>query len=462
MARRQLILETVAHTEQAQRQLGRLAIFVGRFADTLKLGFGVDIARRLNDAFIQIARSIERAAAAGVKFNQLLEDATIGIASVLQSTAPGAFQTFEDAMHAASRFLQRLQVEAQKTSATFEDLVSIASGVIGPAMQAGIPLERIPEVLRMISQAVTAIRPQAPGWQIWQEARALLTGDITQHADIARALGITRQEVLAAQQQGRMYEWLVSRLHAFNEAADRARTTLSYLTSNLRDYFQQTVARATTDLTDVVKRFIQLLYDFIGSDTFRRTFALISQIAKDTLPALKAILIGIVWIVDKLVKGLQLLWAGIAGLIKSIGTAIDWLVGTGDLTEALSRGLDEYKQAIADVLDFEKNEYIKQLQQTTTQQEQKTVAGGGDAVAENIRQQLQQYAKSINDEWRRLMGYFEHRVAARIEHGLGYTFGAIGMQRQVENIQRSMLDVLRGIYQQLQSGVAVKLDSLEL
>ena len=56
--------------------------------------------------------------------------------------------------------------------------------------------------------------------QIGQEARALLTGQIGPDAQVARSLGITGDQIKSAIKAGTLFEFLETKMGAFNTAAD--------------------------------------------------------------------------------------------------------------------------------------------------------------------------------------------------------------------------------------------------
>jgi len=458
-----LDLYVAAHTEQAEQKLGRLAGFLSRFGEALRLGFGIDVARRITDLFADITRNIEEAVRVGIRFNQTLEDAQLAIAAVLRSTSPELFRGFDEALIGAREIIRGLQREALRTQATFEELVEASQGIIGPAIQAGIPVERIAEVTALISRAVSVARPGAPSWQILQEARALLTGDITQHADVARMLGITRQEVLRAQEQGRMYEFLVTRLAAFNTAAERASRTLSVMTSNLRDLFTVEMARVTERLLPVIKDGIRWLHSLLEQATLQRLIDLIAQISLDLGQTLAPVLRLITWLLDKLISGFQLLYYSLRGVMDFIGTFVGTLIGGGGLREAIRQAARAYDEQISHVLQF--REQLRRDSETESTRLQADIQRRRqltDQQRAEIQRVLTQQLQDLNNWWRSILGLFTQRTTVRVEHGLGYTYGAIRLEYETLNIQRSILESLRQIYARLQAGIQIKLDSLEL
>lgn len=117
---------------------------------------------------------------------------------------------------------------------------------MGPALTAGVPINRIPALSSMIARAVSTVMPNSPGYQIMQEGRAMITGELGSAAMVARSIpGITSQGIQQARQAEKLFEYLEEKLGAFNEAAGRSAETLSVLRSNLADAFQGATSEAT-------------------------------------------------------------------------------------------------------------------------------------------------------------------------------------------------------------------------
>lgn len=240
------------------------------FVQWFKAGIGMDMARRFTDLLLRIPQYVTAAVSRGVQFNAMLEDTQIAMAALLRQLSPEAFGDFGLAMDGARKLIAGLRQEALTTKATFGELVQATQGLIGPAMAAGIDVGRIPAVASMVSRAVSTVMPGAPAFQVMQEGRALLTGQIGPDAQLAKNLGITGPMVKEAISQGRIYEMLAEHMGAFNEAAEMSMGTLSGLVSNLSDAFDDAMASATTDLHEQIKLFVGQIKDAISSDDFKQ------------------------------------------------------------------------------------------------------------------------------------------------------------------------------------------------
>jgi len=454
-------LYVAAHTADAQRKLGKLSSFMQKFGESLRIGFGIDIARRLTDLSTKAVRGIEDAIRVGIRFNDTLENAKLSIAAVLRSASPEAFRGFNEALISANEMVRGLRREALRTKATFEELVKVSQGIVGPAIQAGIPIEKIPEIVSLISRAVSVARPNAPMWQTLQEARSLLTGQIDVHADVARMLGITRQEVMQAQQQGRMYEFLVNRLGAFNTAADRAANTISVLRSNLKDLYSVKMGEVTEKLVPQIKEGYQWLARVLEEQTLQRLLDLLIDLTQCLLTGLSPVLKVLWWLLQKMVDGFHLLYYAFKSIFDFIATLPIQLLLGRSFKESIIKAGNAAGETLEKSIFFGQKKAEEKAEQTAEDAAAKRTAAV-KKQNEELKAALNQQLRDLNSWWRSILGMFEQKAAIRVEHGLGYTYGAVGLERETMSIQRSILDSLRQIYARLQAGIQVKLDSLEL
>jgi hypothetical protein len=187
----------------------------------------------------------------GVNFNATLEQARLGIAAVQSAVNPGAFRSFDHAMKVSGGLIDDMKVKARTSKATFEELVESFQALTGPATAAGVPLERQTELITELANAVRGVG--LPSFQIMQEARSMLTGNITSDSFLARAIGITSKDLENAQQAGKVYEYLMEKIRAFAEAAKRGENSFDTLASNIKDAFTQAAAAATVPIFEKFK-----------------------------------------------------------------------------------------------------------------------------------------------------------------------------------------------------------------
>lgn len=307
---------------------------MARFGEWLKGGFGMAVADRITSAFQRIPQAIQQAIETGIRFNSTIEDAQLGMAGLLRAIAPERFGTLEDALSASSVLMRELRKEAETTAATFGQLVEATQGLMGPALSAGIPIDRVAKLASMIARTVGTVMPGAPGYQIMQEGRALLTGDIGPAAFVAKSIpGITKQGIDDATKAGRLFEYLEDKLGAFNEAAARGAETFTVLASNLKDAFEGVTADATTPLFTDLKTFLKDLRALVQSAEFQQALKVISNAAsiavKAATPAARQGLSGVSMFAEvlRLGGGLQTAvitsaYAAASSEVRAMGPAI--------------------------------------------------------------------------------------------------------------------------------------------
>lgn len=214
-----------------------------------KVGLGIDIAGRFNQAIASLPGAFKSAIDRGIQFNATLEQAQLGIAAVLkQFDRTGSIKNFDEAMRRSGAAIDILKQKAKESPATFEQLVQTFQAISGPALSAGISVERTVDLIVNMSQALSGLGIQSG--QILQETRALLTGNINADAAAAKILSITSADIARAKEQGQLYEFLTGKIAAFAEAGQRGAGTLTTAMSNLDDAITDLLAKATKPIFD--------------------------------------------------------------------------------------------------------------------------------------------------------------------------------------------------------------------
>lgn len=278
---------------------------------------------------IQKARLLPVVAAAGasalakvgVGFNAQIESASISFGALLRQMAPAQFGTMTSALQGAATLVRELRVEALLTTATFRDLVAGTQSLMAAALAAGIPLDRIPSVVATISRAMSVVLPDAQGYQLGQEGRALLTGEIGPDAQLARTLGIRRDDVLGAIQANRLVDFLTERLGAFNAAAELTSQTLGGLWSNLQDVLDSVTGGAMEGTLAALKDLVRETKSLVGSASFG---AFLGQLGNLTESVVR---LGAV-------------------SMPAIDRVLGWVVGFFDWLQEISLQLDVVRQSI--------------------------------------------------------------------------------------------------------------------
>lgn len=209
---------------------------------------------------VAAALSFKKIIDEGVQFNKTMEDATLGIASLVTALgtikdAQGVTLTGQDALTAAITLSKEQMLELRKaglsTAATTQQLVEAYQVAIGPGLAAGLNLEDTRKVTIQVTQAATALG--VPLQQISQETRAILSGNIDINARVAQSLGLTGEQVRLATKQGKLVELLNEKMEAFGVAAAAASTSFSVLASNAQETFSVFSGDVTSTFFENVK-----------------------------------------------------------------------------------------------------------------------------------------------------------------------------------------------------------------
>lgn len=253
------------------RSLDRAEVFGNRLIFTF---------RRLIGAFavFQAARVVvggfRDMLAAGIEFNQSLEQSRIGIAGIITSVAnvtdeQGRLLTGAEKYAAAQKVAadqqEKLRQDALSTTATYKELVDAFQQGLAPGLNAGIKdLDTIRKLVVGVSQAMTAIgQPQN---QFSEEFRAIATGRIKPgQSRVAQAIGLTPDLVRESQRLGTFTQLALDKLNGFNLAAQDSAKTVGGLFLRLKDVMQLVTGRASRGLFQDLKSTFQGVFDSLTS-----------------------------------------------------------------------------------------------------------------------------------------------------------------------------------------------------
>lgn len=221
----------------------------------------IGLAKSLAVAFaaLQAVQVFASMAAEGVKFNAAIEDATLGIASLITAQAKlkdangvpveGA-QALTVALGLAEDQMFKLRVAGLETAATTTQLADAFQAAVGSGLGASLTLDQIRGITIQVVQAAGALG--VPMDQISQEVRSILDGQIDMNSQVATTLGITNEQVETWKASGKLVEELNKRLESFSEAGKAAANTFSVIKSNAEEAVQSLAG-------DVFKGFFEQL-----------------------------------------------------------------------------------------------------------------------------------------------------------------------------------------------------------
>jgi hypothetical protein len=237
-----------------------------KISEGFKLGLGLNLQGQVMNGLAQIPRMFGEALKTGVQFNAELESSRIGIAAIFkQFDDTGKLGNFQGAMEKAGEAIDLLRQKALESPATFQQLVSAYQGVAGAMASAGLNMRQQVDLVVTMSQALAGLGIRSE--QILQESRALVTGNITEDAEAARILGITKKDVDTAREAGQLFEFLSGKLAAFKEAGKVGATTLNTQLSNLEDNLTNLKAVMAENVFVQIREAVVSLNQALGSDT---------------------------------------------------------------------------------------------------------------------------------------------------------------------------------------------------
>ena len=203
----------------------------------------------------------------GIKFAAEMETSVIGMAAVMSSSLnlDGQPLGFDRAMRISKTVIEDLKVEALRTTATLEELMTVYQAVLGPAAQLGMSLTQIEKFTVFGANAVKSLGLNHQ--QLVQELRSIVTGNITTRGStLATALGITNEDIKNAEKSAEgVFGFLEKRMEGFKAAINETAGTFTAMWSNIMDGVQQTQEAAFTGMFKRLKKEMQLLQEVFFS-----------------------------------------------------------------------------------------------------------------------------------------------------------------------------------------------------
>lgn len=203
----------------------------------------------------------------GLKFDQQMETGRLGIAGILMSMTKLNSKELElnQALGIANQTMKQIQQNAVKIGLPAQDMLTAFQSVVGPALTAKMTLEEIVKLTATGTKAVkTMLGPQGNDVQIAQELRSMVSGNIDQNSQVARAMGITNAEVERAKTQaGGLFAYLMEKLSGFTALAEEWPKTMTGSIEKFKAMFQQSSGSAFETIFNSLKTKINELTDKI-------------------------------------------------------------------------------------------------------------------------------------------------------------------------------------------------------
>lgn len=319
----------------------------------------------------------------GIEFNSTIEQSRIGMASLIATmaklqdeqgrTLEGA-EKYAAAQSVAADMMKEIQRLGLETTATTQELVQGVQNVMGAAMNAGLKLEQIPKFAVTAAQAMQAMG--IPLVQMRTEIEALLTGNINGVQDLlAPRLEIDKATIESWRQQGILYDKLMEKMAAFEQAGKDVAQTWRGLTSNFSEAMDVLAGQSAQGISENLKTAVSELQDLIlttgdGAPRISKNF---EQIAK-----------VIIRIEDALGGSILSAAQGFASAVRGINDAIGEMGGTEALWGRTETAIATVSAALASLTVVRKAgvaESIKASQQEIAAYEQSEQAAHKEAQA---------------------------------------------------------------------------------
>ena len=185
----------------------------------------------------------------GVEFNRTLENTRRGIAAMLLQF--GGRESFASAFADAGPVLDMLRKKAAELGLEFHPLAEQYQTTIGAMFRGGVTdLKQQLDLTLMLTQAMRSLGIQ--GFQAQRDISDLL-GGMAERTMAGRMLGLSNEDLKAASDAGKLYQFLSEKLGAFAIAAATASDTYDRSLGQLKVGIANLEAEASKPLFDALK-----------------------------------------------------------------------------------------------------------------------------------------------------------------------------------------------------------------
>lgn len=251
-ALQQLQQTTASNNNQVARLSGTLEGLTTRLAGMFAAFKGAEV-------FADMVRE-------GFKFNEVIETATLGVASLITAVgqlhdAQGRLLEGPQALAAAYKLaddqVQKLRVDGIRSAATTEQLIEAFREAVASGVSAGLSLDQVRTLTVQIVQAAGALG--IPLNQLNEEVRSLFQGTTNRNTRLALQLFKNGAQdanamVRAARESGTLFEALSAKFKPFSDAAEKSLSTWKVLKSNIVETFQVVAGQVTKPLFEQLKQ----------------------------------------------------------------------------------------------------------------------------------------------------------------------------------------------------------------
>jgi hypothetical protein len=248
----------------------------GGFANLFKLGESVDLTRRLNDAISEVPRKLFDWTVEGVRFNALMEQSRIAIASALRQFDAANFPNFHAGLAKSGELIDLLREKANQFGLNFESVLHQYQASAAALFSAGVKDLQKQVDLTILLQRALATLPLAEV-QKQRDIIDILSGQ-AKRTEAGRVLNIDDQALERAKESGQFVQELTRQLQGFLEAGDASANTFNATLNRLSNSILYLKGVATADATGGLKRAFDELVKILGSPQVIGTLVAVGQV----------------------------------------------------------------------------------------------------------------------------------------------------------------------------------------
>lgn len=223
--------------------LGALGIAVMAFTGMLNLAMSA--LNGLVNTLTQVGQAVYNALKPGIELYKLRETAQLSFAATLSNmaTEEGKPISYERGLEMSADLVNRAFMDALKSAFNPEELIRAMQGTLGIAFAKGLNLEQAYNVVK--STAAVGKSIQLPQNQLLQEVRDILQGTLSARSSqvayavgmtpdslreaqsVGARIGLTDEGIQQAEEQGRLYDYIMEKMQTYNIALEKYADTFS-------------------------------------------------------------------------------------------------------------------------------------------------------------------------------------------------------------------------------------------
>ena len=287
----------ISSMSQLSGVVGTFAKFLGGIGVALLTFTGIINAassafNSLVNMLSQVGRAIYDALRPGIELYKLRETAQLSMAATLSNMAKegGEPISYERGLEMSKDMINRMFMDAVRSAFNPEELIRAMQGTLGIALSKGFSLEQAYNVVKSTAAVGKAI--QLPQNQLLQEVRDILQGTLTARSSqvayavgmtpdqlkeaqsVSAKVGMTEEGIKAAEEQGKLYEYIMSKMQTYNVALEKYADTFSGAMDRLTESWavagMQIFEQIAPGLNGVIDNFIKtFIGDIDANDNFQ-------------------------------------------------------------------------------------------------------------------------------------------------------------------------------------------------